>query len=128
MIGKWEETCSDRLQVHVYTPGTGSVEECNVLLYTVWHEILVGVYIVDLLFLIFFPRLADYNLILIKHFLIKHFVRECTHLSSLAELNLVVLSYIHQSAKLTSPPIFHTAIQYTLSNILNSNYTPLSPW
>ena len=58
----------------------------------------------------FFPRVADYNLSDQSQSSTSH-----TNIhTSLVEFNLAVLSYIRQSAKLTSPPIFFHAIRYVI--------------
>ena len=60
-------------------------------------------YLADSLFFDFFPRLVDYNLADQSRSSTSH----ANIHTSLAEFNLPVLSHICQSAKLTSPPIFH---------------------
>ena len=73
--------------------------------YTTWHEMLAGVIIIWRIFCFWFfflPTLEDHNLV------------DQSQLSGvLADSNLAVLSYVHQSTKLTFLSIFH-AIRYSL--------------
>ena len=77
---------------------------------TVWHEIYWReLYLADSLFLLF-PQ--DWQIFIWRTDLEWTLTHKHMHAyASLAEFKLAVLSYIRQSAKLNSPPIFH-AIRY----------------
>ena len=79
---------------------------CTLLSWNISMKYQWELYLSDLLFLFFPKDWRDYNYG-------KPIWALCSRTyTSLAEFNLAVLSYIRQSAKLTSPPIFHAILWY----------------